>query len=603
MNIKSFFNGTVLKKDLTRFLPLWVIYLILGLLLAVSNMGQHYCEDARQLGESLQWLSVVLCLYALIAAQLLFGELFQGRMCNAVHALPVRREGLFLSHFVAGMIMGIGPNVIIALVSMLTMGRLWFVALLWLAGAAMMYLLFFGMAVFCMLCSGNRFGGIALYALVNFLGVIVMWFYGSFYLPMLYGMELTSRTKDIFYVFSPVVKLAEENDWFHFGHYLYSPSGSCHLHVYASSLPRNCDCVYVYYLKGLGSIWIYLGIMAAVGLIFAAAALLLYRKRHLESAGDFLSVKPVGMLFTLVASACMGGLCYYIAAETFIGMAVGLVVGFFICRMLLERTIKVFGKKNWLQLVAFCLVVALSFGLTAFDVFGVASHIPDTKNVKSVTIADTYLSEYRLDDLNLEQPRQETTLVPVMADPYYAYSKEGMMTLTKADDIETIRQIHQLLIDEGDAFENGTQNHLTVTLHYVLKNGSTITRYYRTARNSPAMEKMAQYTGSPQFILGYSTPEEMVKYLRSAYLYYYYDKEITDPEQLEDLVYALLEDTKAGRFVQNEHDMIVGEMNLEFQLENGLHTGTYLMIPKTASSTIKWLDQFSKAPDKEPEIS
>jgi hypothetical protein len=342
--------------------------------------------------------------------------------------------------------------------------------------------------------------------------------------------------------------------------------------------------------------------MAAVGLIFAATALVLYRKRHLESAGDFLSVKPVGMLFTLVASACMGGLCYYIAAETFIGMAVGLLVGFFICRMLLERTIKVFRKKNWLQLVAFGLAVALSFGLTVFDAFGVASHIPKTEDIESVTIADQYLSDWRLESLSAE-PQQETALVPVMADPYYAYSKEGMMTLTKADDIETIRQIHQLLIDEGDAFENGTQNYLTVTLHYVLKNGSTITRYYRTARNSPAMEKMVQYTSSPQFILGYSTPEEMVKYLCSAYLYYYYDKEITDPEQLKDLVYALFEDTKAGRFVQNEHDMIVGEMNLEFQLEDGRRTGTYLMIPKTASSTIKWLDQFAKTPDKEPEIS
>ena len=596
MNIKSFFNGTVLKKDLTRFLPLWVIYLILGLLVAVSNMGELYYYDAQQWGDSLQSLSIILCIYALIAAQLLFGDLFQGRMCNAVHALPVRREGLFFSHFAAGLIMGIGPNVIIALVSMLTMGRLWFVALLWLAGAAMIYLLFFGMAVFCMLCSGNRFGGIALYALVNFLGVIVMWFYGSFYLPMLYGMELTSRTKDIFYVFSPVVKLAEEGDWINIIH-----SPLCKYPHHSDVWLETYTCRYDF--ESLGSIWIYLGIMAAVGLAFSAGALLLYRKRHLESAGDFLSVKPVGMLFTLVASACMGGLCYYIAAEMFIGMAVGLLVGFFICRMLLERTIKVFRKKNWLQLVAFCLVVALSFGLTAFDVFGVASHIPDTKNVKSVTIADSYLSEYRLDDLSLEQPQQEAALVPVMVDPYYAYSKEGMMTLTKADDIETVRQIHQLLIDEGDAFENGTQNSLTVTLHYVLKNGSTITRYYRTARNSPAMEKMAQYTSSPQFILGYSTPEEMVKYLCSAYLYYYYDKEITDPEQLKDLVYALFEDTKAGRFVQNEHDMIVGEMNLEFQLENGLRTGTYLMIPKTASSTIKWLDQFAKTPDKEPEIS
>lgn len=592
MNIKSFFNGTVLKKDLTRFLPLWTIYLILGLLLAVSDIGDTYYYNAHTWANTLPSLNIVLCVYALIAAQLLFGDLFQGRMCNAVHALPVRREGLFFSHFAAGLIMGIGPNVIIALVSMLTMGRLWTVALLWLAGVAMMYLLFFDMAVFCMLCSGNRFAGVALYALVNFLGVIVMWFYGSFYLPMLYGMELTSRTKDIFYVFSPVVKMAEGTEWIKFVH-----SAACEDPHHMDVWIEDFQCLYV--IKNFSSIWIYLGIMAAVGLIFAAAALLLYRKRHLESAGDFLSVKPVGMLFTLVASACMGGLCYYIAAETFIGMAVGLVVGFFICRMLLERTIKVFSKKNWLQLVAFCLAVALSFGLTYFDAFGIARRIPKTEDVESVTIADSYLSEYRLEDLSLAQPQQTAEVVPVMVDPYYGYSKEGTMTLTKAEDIEIIRQVHQLLLEEGDAWAQGYET-TTVTLHYKLKNGTTLTRYYYTANDSAAMEKLAQYTGSPQFILGYSTPKEMVKYLCSAYLYYYYDKEITDPEQLEGLVYALFEDVKAGRFVQNEHDMIVGEMNLEFQLEDGRRTGMYLMIPKTASSTIKWLDQFA---NKEPVIS
>jgi hypothetical protein len=79
---------------------------------------------------------------------------------------------------------------------------------------------------------------------------------------------------------------------------------------------------------------------------------------------------------------------------------------------------------------------------------------------------------------------------------------------------------------------------------------------------------------------------------------------ITDPELLEGLVYAMFEDAKAGRFVQNEHDMIVGEMNLEFQLEDGRRTGTYLMIPKTASSTIAWLEKFNpKSSDKEPEIT
>jgi hypothetical protein len=252
--------------------------------------------------------------------------------------------------------------------------------------------------------------------------------------------------------------------------------------------------------------------------------------------------------------------------------------------------------------VAFCLAVALSFGLTYFDAFGIARRIPKTEDVESVTIADSYLSEYRLEDLSLAQSQQVAEVVPVMVDPYYGYSKEGTMTLTKAEDIEIIRQVHQLLLEEGDAWAQGYET-TTVTLHYKLKNGTTLTRYYYTANDSAAMEKLAQYTGSPLFIFGYSTPEEMLKYLHNAYLYSHYDEDITDPELLEGLVYAMFEDAKAGRFVQNEHDMIVGEMNLEFQLEDGRRTGTYLMIPKTASSTIKWLDQFSKAPDKEPEIS
>ena len=131
MNIKSFFNTTVLKKDLTRFLPLWVIYLILGLLIFSTTLGDMYFSVARFAANSLNWLSVVTMIYALITAQLLFGELFQSKLCNAIHALPVRREGLFFSHFAAGLIMQMGPNLAIALFGMLGLGRLWFVALLW----------------------------------------------------------------------------------------------------------------------------------------------------------------------------------------------------------------------------------------------------------------------------------------------------------------------------------------------------------------------------------------------------------------------------------------------------------------------------------------
>ena len=136
MNIKtSFFNGTVLKKDLTRFWPVWTVYSLFILLVIVSNcLGLRYDSATLKLIHSLRWLGVVQCAYALLLAQLLFGELFTSQLCNAVHALPVRREGLFLTHFTAGLIMGIGPSLVVSQVVMASLGRFWYLSLLWAAG-------------------------------------------------------------------------------------------------------------------------------------------------------------------------------------------------------------------------------------------------------------------------------------------------------------------------------------------------------------------------------------------------------------------------------------------------------------------------------------
>ena len=579
MKIKTnYFNGTILKKDLTRFLPLWVCYLILGLLLAVSNFGNVYYSYARTFGNALAFMSPVTCVYALVVAQLLFGDLFQSRLCNAVHALPVRREGLFLTHFTAGLMMGILPNIPIALIAMLGMGRLWFVALVWLGGSALMYLLFFGLAALCMLCSGNRFAGVALYGLVNLLGVMVMWIFENFYLSMLYGMRMTDATREIFYLFSPVWKLMQ-NAWIEIVHSPDCWDGLEHR--------QWEDCLYNAEFNG--ELFVYLGIVTAIGVALAAFALLLYRRRHLESAGDFLSVKPVGLLFTLVASTFAGAVCYFIAGEMLVGLVIGLVVGFFICRMLLERTVKVFGRKSWVQLTAFVLAVALSFGLTYFDAFGVARRIPKTEDIASVTIADRYLGDWRLEELQLEE--SGSGVVTVGVDPSYISGKEGMLTLTEEKDIETVRQIHRLLLEEGDASLKSERYVETITIHYVLKNGTTLTRYYHTASNSPAMQKLQAYMGTPAFILGFATREEMVKCLETANVYYREDIYMKEAQWLEKLVNAFFEDVQAGQLSPGNGDYAC-EIYLHLRYGPGTHGEQYLLIPRTATYTLSCLNEY-----------
>ena len=115
----SFFNKTVFKKDLTRFAPAWGVCTILMLLALISMADRSYAyyrlQNVRDSITVMSWLNLI---YAAVVAQLLFGDLFQSRMCNALHALPLRRESWFGTHVVSGMAFSLLPNLVIALLGL-----------------------------------------------------------------------------------------------------------------------------------------------------------------------------------------------------------------------------------------------------------------------------------------------------------------------------------------------------------------------------------------------------------------------------------------------------------------------------------------------------
>lgn len=104
----SCFNKTIYKKNLTRFAPVWVVYtlcLILGTLLLYNNGGIHKAfHFPRHFMENLpQVLALVQLCYALLVAQLLFGDLYNARMSNMLHAFPITRESWFVTNMVTGL--------------------------------------------------------------------------------------------------------------------------------------------------------------------------------------------------------------------------------------------------------------------------------------------------------------------------------------------------------------------------------------------------------------------------------------------------------------------------------------------------------------------
>ena len=160
----SCFNKTVFRKNLTRFAPIWGVYtlcLVVGILILYGNGGTakffHFAYHMTQLVEI---TAVVNLIYAPIVAQLLFGDLYNSRMCNMLHAFPLRRENWFFTNVLSGVAFSVIPTGIMAVIAAPLLAGSIFegaVTLSWwiFLASNLQYLCFFGMAVFCVMVVGK----------------------------------------------------------------------------------------------------------------------------------------------------------------------------------------------------------------------------------------------------------------------------------------------------------------------------------------------------------------------------------------------------------------------------------------------------------------
>ena len=123
-----FCNKTVLKTDITRFAPVWASYL-LGLAMMVLLQFSGGSDDTAK--TSIVYDFNRLCmlgvgingLYALVVVQALFGDLLNPRLCNALHAMPVTRDGYYGAHLIAGLLFALVPNCLVLLPTSLLLPR------------------------------------------------------------------------------------------------------------------------------------------------------------------------------------------------------------------------------------------------------------------------------------------------------------------------------------------------------------------------------------------------------------------------------------------------------------------------------------------------
>ena len=192
-SVTSCFNSTLYRKNLSRFWPIWALYSVIWLfalplnLLTTIQRGQNWAlEDLTHsldyfsrvsVGYSLNLGTVLAVIFGLLAAMAVFSYLDASRSACMMHALPLRREALFLTQYLAGLSFLLLPQLAVFALTAATEAALGCLALWplvqWLLAQGGLCLFFYSFAVFCAMFTGHLAALPVFYGVLNLLAFLM----------------------------------------------------------------------------------------------------------------------------------------------------------------------------------------------------------------------------------------------------------------------------------------------------------------------------------------------------------------------------------------------------------------------------------------------
>mgnify|MGYP001040079326 CR=1 FL=1 len=457
----SYFNGPLYRKTLARFWPLWGLWgvfwlfaLPLSLLTRYFQVSSWHSTDPKQdLLDLALNLPNVLPIglffsfgFAVLCAMAVFGYLYNHRSACWTHALPLRREAIFNTQYLAGLSMILLPQLAACLLaamvelSFLPSGE-WGTALpplLWLALVQSgVSLFFFSFASFCAMFTGHILALPAFYVILNYLAIGIWFLIDAMLNEFYYGYWGSEGVLSVVEYLTPISALQEAVDWL--------PS--------RNGLPQQ--------FRSPGTVAVY----AAIGVVLVLISLYVYRRRHVETAGDVVSVALVRPVFKYGVAFC-SGLALGLFTAAFFGWSelpvlipcilFWTVLGYFAAEMLLKKSFRVFKAwKGGAAMAAVMLVLCLACFL---DLFGVVERVPASEQVDYIVV-----------DISMGYP--------------YDGGRNLSGRIQDPKQIESILALHQAIVDNRDNQEDfrghtETNDYTRACLTYRLSNGSELSRRY-----------------------------------------------------------------------------------------------------------------------------
>lgn len=576
----SFFDKTLFRSQLKHTWPLWLGYTALWLFLVPvalfselsAYQGSYSAADASSLllNAGVRGGVFISFVFGLFFAMLSFSHLTQSRATNGFHALPVRRETIFLTAYLTGLFCQLSTILVTFLLGAAVSAPLhlsfWSVTGAAMGSAMLEAVFFYSFAALCMMMTGQILAAPVFYFVGNILVPGMEYLLRNFAGNFLYGYS--GHTDVALGFLSPPL-------------YMYT---MCTEVAIASIETCESDSYYVTAYALEHRSFMILAAYALAGLVIALIALLLYRTRKSEMTGSTVAFPWATPIFKYGVAFCtavaLGQFLYYFLfgqyrsggsdslPGTILCMVAAGLVGYFVAEMLIKKSFRVFraGAKGAV-IVSLALVL---LGVTmSFDLTGYEKRVPDESEIESA---------------------------------FYTFSGMTHVTTDDADTIRRLTAAHQAIVKNrneqariADAWDADTLSQsdyadiepFSLRLTYYLKDGSQLSRSYSlylrrsdlTAPSSVTARVNALYTCRESVLCrvlgyGYEHLGDTPRFLDS-YCYYYDDNSggkdyALTAAQAEQVYAALMQDVQdsdnggSDIFAVQEH---LYDSSISFSLE------------------------------------
>lgn len=601
----SYFNWGISRSYLKRCWPLWAVYFVVLLLClpaAIPDyLSRNSAYDSINLVAGINGMIisvahasfVISFVTAILAAMVVYSYMYNNRACGMMNSLPIRRETAFITAYLTGLVPLILADVLTALITYAVYAHYGVInfkyLMVFVAYAVMGNVAFFGFASFCAVLTGNIAVLPMVYGILNVLAYVANSAFNALRDFLTYGyISFVGNIRRL----SPIIALTDSRDL-----------------DYEDIMAVGADGLQ--HATGEFTIhgtWLVVAYCAA-GLILAALALVIYRKRDMERAGDVVAIPVLKPVFKYCMSVGCGVVCaiaFYdglfrssfgstgkTAVIMTVLMVLGAGVGYFAAEMLMQKTLDVFhhGWKGYL--ITACALVAFTAGIE-LDVTGYETAQPKLDEIENVYINSGY----------------------------------GDATMLESrDEIAAVLDYHREVIDGKHINENAEKTRC-FNVCYTLKNGETFARDYTISydydqRFDPQsnIRRLEVLLNSEEAILSRLKPVENIDFdwitsssIEGSYMQEYKNDTRVDrqniylnltPRQAEEIYNCILADvgtSSIGRvYTMQDRDYFDRMSNLSFYFGISVQTADAVnekswdyyyvdvQIPLDAENTLGWI--------------